>query len=277
MGKLNLLATSSSSGFLKCLRAPEGHVIVGADVASLEPHVLAHFSQDPGYMQIYGKGVAPNCIYLYLGAHSEEHGHLFRSVYDPLNSTAESVEEAKKLFADERQRYKVCVLALAYEGTEYALDRMFKKYKTYVPWSRLSGLVQLFKRTFYELPKFKSQLLAEWEQRGGYILTGRGRPLGVPRDKVDDIIAYFCQSTGHDYMLRIKYYINQYRKQHNAPFKPYMPDFHDALYLKCLDNKADIEETKAAIAYGFKKFNEDFDLTVELKGSPKVGKDMRIK
>lgn len=277
MAKLNLFATSSHEGFLRALKAPDGHVIVGNDINSLEPHVLAHYSQDPGYMKIYAKGADPNCIYLYLGAHSPQHGHLFREVYDPENPTKEQVSIATSQYKNERQRYKVCVLALAYEGTEVALGRMFKKFGIDVSISELRQLVRLFKRTFPGLPEFRDKLQAEWHHNGGYILTGAGRPLGVPRDKIKDIIAFFCQTTGHDFVLRWIYHMNQYRIKHKLRARPFLPDYHDATYWVCPDTPEDIEATKTMMYYAYDRLNEELDLSVSFAGECKVGYDMTIK
>lgn len=278
MASLNIFATTSNKGFLKALPAPEGMAIVGNDINSLEPHVLAHFSQDPGYMKIYSKGAAPNCIYLYLGANSPNHGHLFRSVYDPDNPTIESVKEAKKLYADERQRYKVCVLALAYEGTELALDRMFKKFGIETTLKERVQLVKLFKETFHGLPEFRDRLQAEWHANNGWILTGAGRPLGVPKDKVKDIIAYFCQSTGHDFVLRWLYHMQQVRLERGlSGVRPFLPDFHDATYWVCPDNDKYIQMTKDMIYEAYDRLNEELDLSVEFKGECKVGYSLEIK
>ena len=276
MAKLNLFATTSNLGFLKCLKAPEGCSIVGNDINSLEPHVLAHFSQDPGYMRIYRKGANPNCIYLYLGAHSNTHGPLFRSVYDPDNSTKDMVSEAKKLYGDERQVYKVCVLALAYEGTEAALERKFKQLKIPYKEGSLTSLVSLFKNTFAGLQDFKFALQHEWRVNNGYILSGRGMPLAIPRNKINrDVIAYFCQRTGHDYVMRWVYHMNNFRIQHKIQTRPYIPDFHDASYWVTPDDQ--VEKVKEMFQYGYDRLNDELDLTVEFKGESKVAKSMIIK
>lgn len=284
MAKFNLFATTSNTGFLKCIKAPDGQVFVGNDINSLEPHVLAHFSQDPGYLKIYGKGQAPNCIYLYFGAHSPTHGHMFREVYDPYNSTAEQVDVAKEKYGDERQRYKVGVLTLQYEGTEKALDRQFNKYGISTTLGERMGLVKLFKKTFHGLPSFRQQLFQEWYQNNGYILTGAGRPLAIPRDKIkefgahtDALLAYFCQSTGHDFVLRWLYHMNCIRHERKLKCKPKIPDFHDATYWACPDNDKDIDATQRMMYDAYDRLNEELDLSVEFKGKCKVGKTLEIK
>jgi hypothetical protein len=228
-------------------------------------------------MRIYAKTAASNCIYLYLGAQSQRHGKLFREVYDPDNSTQESVDAAKKLYGDERQRYKVCVLALAYGGGVGALDRMFKKYGMVVPESELRELIKLFRKTFPGLPRFTAQLQVEYEQNGGYITTGRGRPLAIPRDKLRDVIAYFCQATGHDYVMRWVYHMSEFRRRHKLNIKPFLPDFHDASYWVCPDNPSDIAAGKAMFDYAYDSLNEELGLDVSFKGATKTGYTFEIK
>lgn len=269
MANFNLLAHSSSEGFLKCLKAPEGQVIIGSDVASLEPHVLAHFSRDAGYLKIYHKDADVNCIYLYLAAMSTSHGHLFRGVYDPMVGGSEAVKAAKAQFADVRQRYKVCVLALAYEGTHVALGRMFRKYGMDVPEEELHSLVKLFKNTFTGLKDFKDRLQWEWRQNSGHIITGRGCPQVVPRDKLDDIIAYFTQRTGHDYVQRWQYHNNMIRMERKIKCRPLIPDRHDACYFTA--HPDDAEAVGNMILEGYDRLNEELDLDVRIGGDIKIG------
>jgi hypothetical protein len=278
MASFNLLAHSGTSGFLRCLKAPEGHVIIGSDFRSLEPHVLAHFSRDPGYLKIYHKDAAPNCIYLYLAAKSHAHRHHFNGIYDPEVGGALAVKLAKDQFADIRQRYKVCVLALAYEGTYRALGSMFRKYGMKVPENELHELVALFKDTFEELRSFRDRLKYEWRQNNGYVITGRGFPLAVPRDKAhkrgggSDLIAYFTQATGHGYVMRWQYHNSIIRKERNILCKPLIPDRHDAAYWVARPDHAEAVGEMMKEAYN--RLNDEIGLDVRLGGDIKVGKSL---
>ena len=257
-----------------------GEVLVGSDINSLEPHVLAHASQDPGYMTIYKKGASPNCIYCFLAAHSPLHGEDIRKIYDPYNSTAEAVSQVKKNFHEARQLYKICVLTLAYEGTKFSLGSSFKKAGMELPEHQILALIRLFRKTFTGLAAFRDKLKQEWKYNGGYIITGRGRPLAIPTDIMfkaqgeSPAIAMYCQTTGHDFVLRWLWHMNNYRREKKLKCKPFVPDRHDASYWRTPEDE--VEQTKEMIRYAYDRFNDEAQLTVELKGEIKVGTDMRI-
>ncbi len=275
--KFNLFATSSTKGFLQCLKAPEGWGIAGADISSLEPHVLAQFSRDPGYLKIYQNGQPQNCIYLYLGAKSSEHGHLFKAAgYNPDNPAPGTVSKAKKECAAERTVYKTTVLTCAYGGQEGPLQARFRQADLELPIAKCISLVNLFGRTFPGIDRFHEELLREWHTRGGYVLTGRGRPLAIPNNKTErrDLVALFCQSTGHDAMTRILYHQNMWRKKHKleAVIKPWIVDLHDATYP--IFRKDHEEEVRTMIQYGYDRFNEESGWDVTLGGDIKTGATM---
>lgn len=275
--KLNLFATSGSDGFLKCLQADPGTVLVGSDINSLEPHVLAHFSQDEGFMRIYGKGQPANCIYLYLGSHSPVHGATLRELYDPINPTQEGVDSAKKKYGDLRQLYKFTVLGCNYGGGAKKLYSRMQQEGVAITEDQCTELVQLHRRIFSGLKKFRDDLEKQWRKNGGYILTGRGRPQVVPSDKLKDFLAFFCQATGHDYLLRLLHHMQYYRKHYKLTevITPYIPDFHDAAYFQA--KLEYVEQAKEMIRYGYDRLNDELDLTVEFKGGIKIGEDLRIK
>lgn len=58
MSKISILQLPKDKRFLKCFTVPKDHKLLYTDINSLEPHVLAHFSQDPGLMSLYGPGAA---------------------------------------------------------------------------------------------------------------------------------------------------------------------------------------------------------------------------
>jgi len=65
-GSLNLLASDKS--IYRFMRGPEGWDCVGLDINALEPNIIAHFSQCPVYMSLYGPNAAPNQdAYIHLG------------------------------------------------------------------------------------------------------------------------------------------------------------------------------------------------------------------
>lgn len=281
--KLNIFATSSSKGFLRCLEADAGHVIVGSDINSLEPHVLAEYSQDKGFLQIYGKGKPTNCIYMYLGAHSPVHGELIRTVYNPENPDPDTLEQAKKVVDENgvpvRQLYKVVVLSCNYQGGASTLYSSMRKNNIDITEEQCQELVKLHRRIFSGLPRFARMLDRQCQQNGGYILTGRGRPLAIPRDKrtPKDYLAFFCQATGHDFLTRLIWHMSNYRKQHNLEqvTRPFLLDFHDATYWHVKEGHEN--SVVDMIHYGYDRLNDELDLGVEFKGNIKIGKDFTIK
>jgi hypothetical protein len=118
-GGFNWQNVAKRKEYLEIFRAPEGKVLMFADIAALEPATLAQRSQDPTYLMVYGPDAKPTDIYLQVAANlGGELGAKIRATgFDPKNPTAEAVSKAKKEAKKERNIAKLLHLSCIAEGT----------------------------------------------------------------------------------------------------------------------------------------------------------------
>lgn len=118
-GGYNVQNVPKCKEILDCFVARPGHKILFADVAALEPAVLAQRSHDNTYMNIYGPDALPNDIYLAVSAGlGGELGDRIRATgYDPDAPTKEAIAKAKKEVKKERNIAKLLHLSCIAEGT----------------------------------------------------------------------------------------------------------------------------------------------------------------
>ncbi|MCH9665543.1 MAG: ribonuclease H-like domain-containing protein [Gammaproteobacteria bacterium] len=97
----------------KCIRAPEGKILIGIDFDSLEDKVSALWTKDPNKLKIYTDGFDGHCLraYTYFG---DQMGHI-----DPNDVAA--INAIAKLFPSLRQKSKAPTFLLTYNGTYYGL------------------------------------------------------------------------------------------------------------------------------------------------------------
>lgn len=115
--RMNFQQVPKTPGYLSNYVARPGFKLVQIDLSSVEPRVIAAFSQDETLMKLYGPGAKPNDVYLFNGAYIELFRDEIRKYYDPENPTAESIADAKKNCKKLRSFNKCITLACLAEGT----------------------------------------------------------------------------------------------------------------------------------------------------------------
>jgi len=277
MAAVNLLALDKS--VLKFLKAPEGHKRGYLDFSSLEPTLLAHFSQDPTYMKptllahfsqdptymkIYGPGANPNhCIYSYVGVLSDMYPE-FKDHYNLDNPTKEGVSYIKNNLSENRQVCKVGHLMLMYGG---GAGRLFQQYQlagVNLNFAETKAFYNKYWRAFSKVKQYESYLLSEWYSNGGYIITGRGIPHPIDREYTKDILNRMIQTTGHHYLQRFLYHITCIKKERKIPMKPWFVDHHDATCWAAPEEC--IPEANQVLMDALERLNKELNLSVTLKG-----------
>lgn len=292
MSKLNVQNMPKDPAFLRCFKAAPGHVLVYSDINSLEPHVMAHFTQDPGLMSLYGPGAEPNDVYLFVGAQIDKWKDSILEHYNPFHPTTESIAAAKKHCKSERQEIKA-----PYLGWLYGLGAGTMSTGTGIPYEECKRILEDINNTFYRVPKFNKRLRKQWESNGGYavtqwvydkeldkqipivtdgspgwILNGRGRPLAVAPDKVKDLGNRFVQSTGHDVLMQMLVYINELRQERQVPMRPYNVDIHDATIWQVPENYA--QQAADIIRESYVRLNDALRWTVSIEGDVAIGNNL---
>ena len=268
-GGYNLQQQPKTREYLENIKARPGHVWVQADINSLEQVVLAEFSHDETLEYLYGSGKV-NDVYLYNASQIKELGGRILEYYDPANPTEEAINLAKKHCKKERSIAKVLTLSASYgagpkkihqtltlDGIQISLAEVEAIHKNY--WELYKG-VREYGRTLY----------TEWRIRGGWILNGLGRPLAVYKDKTKDLTNRNIQSSGHDCLMIVNYYLDKLRQANKNPniWYPIIIDYHDEGIVECLEE--DKEEVMEMINEAYRLTNEYLGGRIKLIAEPSV-------
>jgi DNA polymerase I-like protein with 3'-5' exonuclease and polymerase domains len=277
--------------FMGCFVAPPGHKLVYTDIAALEPHVLAHFSQDAGMMGLYGPDAKASDVYLHVGAHTDKWGPAIRKYFDPADPTPESIAAAKKHCYAERKAVKP-----VYLGWSYGLGARTMNTNTQIPIEECKVILENINKAFPGTVQFAEALREVWCQNGGWakvewqeledgrvkpvtvdgrpgwILNGRNRPLAVAPEKRKDLVNRFVQSTGHDVMLQLLVFINKLRLAELPEMRPYHVDLHDATIWAVPEEK--VGQAKQIYETAYQQLNDVLGWTVQIKGDIEVGQSL---
>lgn len=204
-GGINLQQIPKTAGTMGAFQAPEGWSLIDLDFTALEPKVMAYFSQDPGYLELYASG-KPHDVYLYVAqALFPDLQAKMAEVYAPGGAvTAESVKATKRAFKLERDITKPIHLASAYGA---GAGKMYSQIKLsgIMPSITLEDVHVMRKRyqaLFAGIRSWRDALTQEWTDRGGWVYNGSGRPLAMAQAKVHDCVNTFCLGQGT--LVRVK-------------------------------------------------------------------------
>ncbi len=225
--KINAQQLPKIKEVLECFVARPGHKLVDSDFASLEPKVIATFSGDLAYRELYAAG-KPHDVYLFVAAQLfPDQRDALDAVYNLAAPTKESVSEAKRLFKRERGIAKTVHLAAGYGASARKMYQTMRLGGEDVTLEDVVAMRQRYWQTFAGVKGWERDLQLEREHRGGWIYNGHGRPLSVPEHRVKDLGNVFAQSTGHDCLLTFVWYLDKFRKERGVEMYPWIPDFHD--------------------------------------------------
>lgn len=273
-GGLNVQQLPKSKGYLECWKPRKGHVWIDCDINSLEQVVLAELSQDPALLSLYGPDAKKgNDVYLFNGAQMKGIGEKIRQFYDPLDFTEESINKAKKECKKERSIAKLITLASSYgagpdklytnmtlDGIDITMDEVRQMHRSY--WDIYKGV----KSYGYILEE-------EWQERGGWVFNGLGRPICVAEDKKKDLVNRVVQSTGHDILMMIIQELDTLRKRYiqsnkGLIWKPVIIDFHDESIVECKEE--DAERVMDMFREAYRIVNQKLNCGVKIAGEPEI-------
>lgn len=135
-------------------------------------------------------------------------------------------------------------------------------------------LVDMYWRLFAGVRRWTRTLEREADERGGWILNGRGRPLAVPLHRRKDIGNMFAQSTGHDCLLTLVWHIDRIVTERGLGSKmhPWLADVHDATIYEVEDGI--IEEAESVFVEAYRRFNDELQSDVPLIGDIEIGDNL---
>lgn len=271
--KLNLLALPKDKAFMRCFVAPPGMNLIQGDVRALEPHVLAHFSQDPVLMSVYGNAASPDHdIYLVAGMKVPEIQDRILPHYTIATVTKAGVAAAKAAVGKDRGNK----LKPAYLGWIYGIGAETLSTRLEITFHEAKRILNGMDAQFAGKARLQERLTKEWAKNGGYIVGGRGRPICVDFGSKKDVVNRLVQTTGHDVLTRINYHINNERKRLKVAMRPYVPDFHDeGIWAAVID---ETERAKEVMQYGFDRINDELGWTVTIRhGGLNHGPDLTLR
>ncbi len=278
---LNLLAMTKRKEFLQMFEVDPGYKLVYFDWSSIEPHCLAHYSQDPALMSIYGPDAAPGqCIYAHFGANTVAFGDKFRPIYEPGNPASGAAAKIKAKYPVLRSICKAAHLGLQYGAYAKRIYIELNLMGIEITMEEALMLWRDWHREFRGIRSLYRTLKAQWYQNGGYILNGRGRPRTVRQKKMRDLVNEFIQSTAHDYHVMAAAIVTRRLEAAGFPLgdnpyvRPWFPDHHDASALQVHPDYVDMacDIIRASVV----ELNDTLNLTVQLKAEPEVGTDYSI-
>jgi DNA polymerase I-like protein with 3'-5' exonuclease and polymerase domains len=239
----NIQQIPKSRGTLEHFRARPTYVWVDCDHTSLENVVLAELSRDPMLMRLYGPGAAAHDAYLFnaAGIYKQTGVEFLQGVgeeYDVDNPTG--ISELKKKYKKQRDAIKKTTLSKNYGiGAEKLwrdlnLDGISLTLREVE--SIHSGLTDLYAG----IQQYDRSLREQWRVRGGWIMNGYGRPLGVWEKKRKDLVNRDCQSTGHDIHMLYVCIVADLLNQAEVEWYPIIADFHDQIIIEVAEEQAEL-------------------------------------
>jgi hypothetical protein len=180
--------------FLRCFTVPEDYVIITCDHSSLEDYVLAELSRDMSLWDFYGpESRKGNCMYLSVGSRLPVLGDKIREAgYDPDNWTPESVKAAKKKASKWRQVAKAIVLGANYGAGPKTLHKQLTDNNIDIDIEDVFKMHKGFWKLRQGVKVWEKELRRQWEDNGGWILNGIGRPICLEPMRDKDLVNSAC-------------------------------------------------------------------------------------
>lgn len=199
-----------------------GYRGIHADLASIEPCVLAHYSDDPTLMKVYKEGKGD--IYLDLALDIFPDRLDLRQAYDP---NATKVGDAKSTFKDLRDVCKTIHLAVSYTGTHVTVAKNLTKQGFPTDKRRAMYLVGQYWKKFAEVKSFNQRLMSVYRTQGS-VRNLVGRIIQVPDIYEKDLMNRLVQSSAHDILrLWVTEIVVEFNKR-GVDWRHWLPDLHDS-------------------------------------------------
>lgn len=270
----NLQQMPKSAGLLECFVPRPGTVWVDCDHTALEQVVLAELSKDPALWKLYGPAAKKNDVYLFTGANLPVIGEAIRAAgYDPENPTPEGISSAKKNAKHARGIAKTVVLASSYGAGAKKIAQTL----------RLQGVeisdweAEQIHRGYWELYAgvrvYQRFLEREYRDRGGWVLNGIGRPIGVFHDYEKDLVNRVCQSTGSDIHTLWCYHWMQLLSERNILWNGVVICWHDQSIIEVpIDRAEEVRHLMGVEAYA--RLNAELGGKIPLRGEANIVRNL---
>lgn len=267
-GGINMQQQPKSQGYLECFLPKEGYKFVDVDVSALEPNVQAEFSKDPTLIEIYASGEVHD-LYLWWTRFIHPNPDVREALSAEYKPGHENIEVLKKKWKKERQFMKAPILGFSYNMGPYKLHKGWTIAGYDVTIDDCKEVRQRYWDKLQGVKQWEQQLIAEWESRGGWIMSGFGHPLSVPEEYKKDLINRFTQATGHTVLMILNRHIQALIKERGIKTEvPVISDFHDERISMCREEEA--EALSDVFREAFVRLNEELKPDIPFKGEPMI-------
>jgi hypothetical protein len=269
-------------GKVGCVTVPSGFVLVrnqGRCMVSgncaIEPHVLAHFSQDRTLMEVYGKGAKPgHDIYFIAGMSIPGIKEKILPYYNLKDPDPAAIKELK----EREGKLRKTLLKPAYLGWIYGIGPGTLATDLRIDKTLASKILRGMDKQFQGRHIFNMELEKKWRANNGYFINGRGRPICVDRTKKKDFVSRFNQSTGHDCLVRLLWHMSNLVQELGLEqiMVPYVPDYRDeSIWLVKMGHE---EEAVGVYKDALKLLNEELKWSVTVSwGEPVIAPDLTVR
>jgi DNA polymerase I-like protein with 3'-5' exonuclease and polymerase domains len=228
-----------SRPFLSCMQARPGYKLVELDFSAIEQVVLTELSKDPALWKIYGPSAAANDIYLFSGSYLPVIGEPIRAAgYDPDHPTKEGIAAAKKLAKRERGIAKTVVLASSYGAGSAKIAQTLRLQGIDIGDAEAAAIHRGYWDLYAGVKAYQRRLEKEHRDRGGWVLNGVGRPIGVSFDYAKDLVNRVCQSTAHDCLMLYTGIYSWMLDEVGIEWYPWLLDYHDETVIEVREDQA---------------------------------------
>lgn len=269
----NFQQVPKSLELLDCFELDPGTAWAEADATALEPHVLAELSRDPSLMELYGPEAKPHDLYLYNAKDYAVLGDNVRKHYpdgSPGNEvTKERVAAAKAACKEQRGPAKTVTLASNYGAGWRKIFRTLRIEGVDITEGDAKAIVESHRRKYRVSGEdFTEILTAEWNKRGGWIMSGLGHPVCIAEGFLKDVVNRLIQRTAHDVHCAGLYFLRAALKRHGIPAVGVIWDFHDQYIFQVPEAFA--ARTMQACKEAADELNSWLDGVVRIKYGPRI-------
>jgi DNA polymerase-1 len=242
------------------------YIGIHADLAAIEPCVLAHYSEDPGLLKVYREGKGD--IYLDLALEIFPENIELKKEYDP---NVEVKSQIKEKFKDVRAVCKIIHLAVSYTGTMVTVAKNLSKAGYPTSRGQAMSLVKRYWTKFKQVKAFDTRLQELYTERG-HIRNLVGRIIQVPDIYKKDLMNRLIQSSAHDILrLWVTLIIREF-EMNGVIWRHWLPDLHDSTTFMVREDQAELAGKCYLMA--LQKVKHEVQLSVPLKCELKFNKTL---
>jgi DNA polymerase-1 len=251
----------SEESLMHSFKCETGYTGIHADLAAIEPCVIAHYSEDEALLKVYKDGLGD--IYLDLALELFPENKELKEAYNPNVKLDSSL---KTRFADLRGIAKTIHLAVSYTGSYITVGKNLNKAGFPTTPDRARLLVKRYWTKFHKVSDFNHRLKFVYDKEG-FVRNLVGRIVKVPVIFKKDLMNRLIQSSAHDILVKWVMNIEKLVKEEGVDMKPILPDVHDSTSWQVI--KGQTSKAKEIFQKSLTMTEQEVQLSVPIKAEIK--------